>query len=69
MRLKNPIIAKRVYLEILDLIPVIEVGIAGVDRSENRDFRDRAVVRLARLERNMAALRDALNDHNESKGD
>jgi len=69
MKLKNPIAAKRTFLSILDLVPDVEVAIVRANKPEDRKFRDRVVVRLARLDQNLAELRDALSDCNESKGD
>ena len=64
MKLKNPVLAKRTYRMILGIMPDIEREIA---EAKDRDFRNRAVARLARLEQRLSFLRDALNS-NESEG-
>ena len=60
MKLDNPVVAKKTFLSILDIVPEIEAAIAGANQPKDRAFRNRTVARLAALEQNLACTRDAL---------
>jgi len=59
--MKNPVVVKRTYLSILDTLPDIERAIVD---TKDQAFRNRSIVRLARLDQGLAAMRDTLGGDN-----
>jgi hypothetical protein len=57
MKLANPVLAKKLYLTVLGDLPTIEAALAVAD---DPVVRTNSILRLARLDQNLAVLRDAL---------
>lgn len=57
MKLSNPVVAKKMYLTLVGNLPTIEHALAV---TVDPVARNRAVRRLARLDQEMAGVRDAL---------